>query len=80
MGVQATALHILHDNPEIGSDQETVNVVDDVFVFRCLHNEDLVDNEVLREALSGTDITCEGRPHAKDHDAPSLAAARGSSA
>lgn len=47
-GVQAASFHILHDDPEIGPDQEAVNVVDDVLVLGCLHDEDLVDNEVLQ--------------------------------
>ena len=44
---QTAALHILHHNPEITFDQETVHEVDNVLMLAVLHDEDFVDDKVL---------------------------------
>ena len=48
---QRTALHVLHDYPELILMQERVDVVDDVRMPRRPHDEDLVDDEVLLRLL-----------------------------
>jgi len=66
---QASALHILHDDPEIILPQETVDVVDNIRMTRRTHDKNLVDDQVLLRLLVevhlldgdrqvGTDLVC----------------------
>nr|GFD54071.1 hypothetical protein [Tanacetum cinerariifolium] len=48
---QTPALHVLHDNPKIAADQETIHKVDNVLVLAVLHDQDFVDDEVLLRLL-----------------------------
>ena len=44
---QAPTLHILHDNPEVILPQETVNVIDNIWMLGRAQDENLVDDQVL---------------------------------
>ena len=66
---QTSALHVLHNHPQLGLIQERVYEVDDVRVPRGLHYEDLVDNEILLrlfievhlldgDGIVGADLVC----------------------
>ena len=48
---QAAALHVLHDDPEVVLIEEGIDVVDDIWVPRRAHDENLVDDEVLLRLL-----------------------------
>lgn len=44
---QTASLHVLHDDPEIALPEIRVNEVDNVLVPRRLHDQDLVDDQIL---------------------------------
>ena len=44
---QTPALHVLHDDPQVALHQERVHEVDDILVPAVLHDQDLVDDEIL---------------------------------
>lgn len=46
-----TSLHVFHDHPEIASHQERVHEVDDVLVLAVLHDQNLVDDQILLRLL-----------------------------
>jgi hypothetical protein len=48
---EASALHVLHDDPKVVLPQEAVDVIDDIGVAGGAHDEDLVDDEVLLRLL-----------------------------
>ena len=48
---KTTALHVLHDDPKISLVEERIDVVDNVGMARRLHDQNLVDNEVLLRLL-----------------------------
>lgn len=44
---QTTTLHVLHHNPKIAADEETVHEVDNVLMPAVLHDQNFVDNQVF---------------------------------
>lgn len=44
---QTTALHVLHNDPQVSFHQKAVHKVDNVLMLAIFHDQDLVDDEVL---------------------------------
>ena len=44
---QAATFHVLHDDPQISSHQETVHKVDNVLMLAILHDQNLIDDKVF---------------------------------
>jgi hypothetical protein len=44
---ERSTLHVLHHNPKVALEQERVDIVDNIAMPRLLHDEDLVDDEIL---------------------------------
>lgn len=50
---QRASLHVLHDDPKLSAlDEERVEEVDNVGMLALLHDEDLVDDELLPRLLA----------------------------
>lgn len=44
---QASTFHVFHDDPQIATVKEGIDKVDDVGMPRRLHDQDLIDDEIL---------------------------------
>lgn len=44
---QGASFHVLHDDPKVVLVEEGVDVIDNVGVSRCAHDENLVDDQIL---------------------------------